>query len=100
VSLGRGFQRFPTGSNVELIVVSLIALMLLVFWLSRRLAFRSPSVRELKWDPLGKAWVGADTFISKSRLVREFREIVREPLPDPNDPRFKKWNMRERFPWG
>jgi hypothetical protein len=33
-------------------------------------------------------------------LVREFREIVREPLPDPNDPRFKKWNVQERFPWG
>ena len=34
------------------------------------------------------------------RLVLEFREIVREPVPDPNDPRFKNWNVRERFPWG
>lgn len=33
-------------------------------------------------------------------LFREFREIVREPLPDPSDPRFKKWDVRERFPWG
>ena len=33
-------------------------------------------------------------------LIREFREIVREPLPNPNDPRFKKWDVHERFPWG
>jgi hypothetical protein len=33
-------------------------------------------------------------------LISEFREIVREPLPDPNDPRFKQWDVRERFPWG
>ena len=34
------------------------------------------------------------------RLTLEFREIVREPLPDPTDPRFKKWDVGERFPWG
>jgi hypothetical protein len=36
------------------------------------------------------------------RLIAEFREIVREPLPERNDPRFKKWDVRERFPqnWG
>jgi hypothetical protein len=38
--------------------------------------------------------------VSGSRLVSEFREIVREPLPDPSDPRFKKWKGLERFPWG
>jgi hypothetical protein len=31
-------------------------------------------------------------------LVAEFRDIVREPLPEANDPGFKKWNARERFP--
>jgi hypothetical protein len=34
----------------------------------------------------------------QSRLVAEFREIAREPLPEPNDPGFKQWNARERFP--
>jgi ABC-type transport system involved in multi-copper enzyme maturation permease subunit len=34
----------------------------------------------------------------QSRLVAEFREIAREPLPEPNDPGFKKWNVQERFP--
>ena len=43
-------------------------------------------------NKVGKKW--------EQRLVSEFREIVREPLPDPHDPRFKKWDPRERFPWG
>lgn len=34
------------------------------------------------------------------KLVAEFREIVREPLPARNDPRFKHWKIDERFPWG
>jgi hypothetical protein len=45
-------------------------------------------------------WVEGVGEICETRLVREFREIVREPLPDPSDPRFKRWNVRERFPWG
>jgi hypothetical protein len=43
-------------------------------------------------------WDGANHW--KRRLNLEFREIVREPLPDPTDPRFKKWDVGERFPWG
>ena len=42
----------------------------------------------------------ADFVLSLNVLVREFREIGREPLPDPTDPRFKKWDVHERFPWG
>jgi len=55
---------------------------------------------ELNWDPGDMAWIKGAEGICQTRLVREFREIVREPLPDPSDPRFKRWNVRERFPWG
>ena len=34
------------------------------------------------------------------RLVSELREIAREPVPDRDHPGFKRWNPRERFPWG
>lgn len=36
----------------------------------------------------------------EGRLINEFRGIVREPIPDPLDPRYKSYNLRERFPWG
>lgn len=36
----------------------------------------------------------------EGRLTTELREIAREPLPDPDDARFKRWDVRERFPWG
>jgi ABC-type transport system involved in multi-copper enzyme maturation permease subunit len=97
-SLGRGFGRFPTGSFEELGIVSLIALVLLFRYL-RRSRRRAARMRELKWDPRTKAWIGDAAGIVHMRLVTEFREIVREPLPDPGDPRFKKWNVQERFPW-
>jgi ABC-type transport system involved in multi-copper enzyme maturation permease subunit len=73
-----GLQSFPTGSVLEVLLVSIGLFILLVYM------FRPGAT--------------ADSF--ERRLVFEFREIVREPLPDPNDPRFKQWNIRERFPWG
>lgn len=42
---------------------------------------------------------GLDPGLRENRLVAEFREIVQEPLPDLTDPRFKNWNVAERFPW-
>jgi hypothetical protein len=36
----------------------------------------------------------------EGRLTAELREIAREALPDLDDPRFKRWDVRERFPWG
>ncbi len=74
----RGFQSFPSGSLVEIIAVSCGTIVLLIFIIQSK---RASDSHEL-------------------RLVSEFREIVREPVPDPNDPRFKNWNVRERFPWG
>jgi hypothetical protein len=73
---------FPTGSLVEVALVSAGALIVLLVLLTRRKG---------SWDKANH-W--------ENRLTREFREIVREPLPDPTDPRFKKWDVRERFPWG
>jgi hypothetical protein len=80
-NLRRGFSRFPmfpTGSLVEVIFAA-IGLYLLAAYL-----VRPPQTLNM----------------IERRLVREFREIVREPLPDPADPRFKLWKVYERFPWG
>jgi hypothetical protein len=45
-------------------------------------------------------WIKGASGVCETRLIGQFRDIVREPLPEPSDPRFKKWLMRERFPWG
>jgi hypothetical protein len=34
----------------------------------------------------------------RDRLIAEMRSIAREPVPDPHDPRFKKWNFNDRLP--
>jgi hypothetical protein len=73
-----GLAGFPFGSYGELFVVSLIAIVIFLLFL------RSFS----------------EANVHRERLKAEFREIVREPIPDPRDSRFKQWNIRERFPWG
>lgn len=78
--LGRGLRGFPTGSILETVFVMFIAMV----WIIVSVSKSTVSVAS----------------ICEMRLISEFREIVREPLPDPSDPRFKKWNVRERFPWG
>ena len=98
-TVGRGFRGFPTGSPGELVFLSFFALWWL-FWMSRRDSVRAGRARNLRWNPAAQEWVADAAGIWETRLVREFREIVREPLPDPSDPRFKKWDVRERFPWG
>jgi len=97
-TLGRGFQRFPTGSLGETAIVLLIAVILLIV-LAKRARVQARRVQEMKWEPLAKDWVKGATELCETRLIREFREIVQEPLPDPSDPRFKRWNLQERFPW-
>jgi ABC-type transport system involved in multi-copper enzyme maturation permease subunit len=104
--LGRGFQRFPTGSVLELVIVSLLAFVLMLIWIGRIARRGSTHFPDLIWDPRGMSRRSRGSSLDsaagavEARLIREFREIVREPLPDPNDERFKKWNVRERFPWG
>jgi hypothetical protein len=88
-------------------------IMLWLWWIvlyaprSSRWAFPSGNVSEVILVPfLGLALLAAlrnervNSETLESRLVSEFREIVREPLPDPADPRFKQWQVRDRFPWG
>ncbi len=77
-----GFPNFPTGSPFELIVVAFLGGIFLLVLLARLLVGDPESARR------------------ERRLTHEFREIVREPIPDPSDPRFKKWDVKERFPWG
>jgi ABC-type transport system involved in multi-copper enzyme maturation permease subunit len=77
---------FPTGSTFEVVFVSLMGGLILLVFLGKWLL------------NMGKATHAARQW--ERRLVAEFREIVREPLPDPHDPRFKKWDGRGRFPWG
>jgi ABC-type transport system involved in multi-copper enzyme maturation permease subunit len=81
---------FPTGSQGEVWFVSFILVMALVP-LTLQSLFDGNS--ETGWG--NRVWKGWER-----RLVNEFRDIVREPLPDPDDPRFKQWKPGERFPWG
>jgi ABC-type transport system involved in multi-copper enzyme maturation permease subunit len=104
-----GFQRFPTGSLPEMLF-AFGCLVIWLIWLGKRLFMDGGQADDFKWDSQAKVWLpmrspfdtkGANwERIIGRRLIREFREIVREPLPDPSDPRFKKWNVLERFPWG
>lgn len=82
-TLARGLRGFPSGSFGELFFV----LFCICAWLIVSLSNKNPSRKNA-------------AIIREERLINEFREIVREPLPDPNDPRFKQWNVHERFPWG
>jgi len=73
-----GLSKFPSGSLEELLVVFSGGLILVAVFLRSR----------------------SNSRLLQRRLADEFREIVREPLPDPQDPRFWRWNVRERFPQG
>lgn len=102
------FQQFPTGSTFEVVAVLSFTAIFLITCLLRRLFANRGQVHNFTWDPQAMAWLPMTSFTKAqglhrtcgTRLVREFREIVREPLPDPSDPHFKKWNVHERFPWG
>ncbi|MCX6924653.1 MAG: hypothetical protein NT154_15780, partial [Verrucomicrobia bacterium] len=67
---------FPSGSVGELI---------LVFVLLAAVAI-AVAVARYQADPI------------EPRLFAEFRSVAQSPLPEPSDPRFKKWNILERFP--
>ena len=70
---------FPTGAPLEILLASIISLGLLLV-----LVVPSRTTPD-EWE---------------RRLVSEFREIAREPVPEVDDPRFKRWDHHERFPWG
>ncbi len=75
------WSSFPSGSTNQVVLASCAALLLLLSLLG--------------------AYLGLDKLRAprERRLVAEFRDIVREPLPDRDDRRFRKWNHHERFPW-
>lgn len=94
-SLGRGLREFPTGSIPEIVIVSVIALVFFALWYSNFRAQRTPGMkRSSKLERDLEQLRGP----SQLRLVKEFRDIVQDPLPDPKDPRFKEWDVKERFP--
>ena len=72
------FATFPTGSSGEILWASLGAAFLMISWL----CYLADWPKE---DATG------------DRLIREFRDIACEPLPERDDPAFKQWNPRERF---
>lgn len=71
---------FPTGSVAE---TCLVVFLFIIFWLIV-MAYRNEH-KEIR-----------------DKLITEFREIVREPVPAPDDPRFEQWREpgKTRFPWG
>jgi hypothetical protein len=81
---------FPTGSKGEIWFVSFILVVVVV-----PLTLRALFARKTRTGWASSVWRGQER-----KLVSQFRDIVREPLPDPDDPRFKKWNPHERFPLG
>jgi hypothetical protein len=81
---------FPTGSTGEIWFASFILVMVVV-----PLALWALFSVQPKTGRASSVWRS-----SERKLISQFRDIVREPLPDPDDPRFKTWNPQERFPWG
>jgi hypothetical protein len=75
---GRWLQDFPSGSVIEVVIVGLT----IAIFSTLRARFRESAL-----------------YVER-RLIVDFREIVREPVPEPNDSRFKQWIVQERFPWG
>jgi len=74
-----GLNRFPTGGPAEIFIAVFALLIFCAIGAGQSFGTYRPM---------------------EGRLMSEFREIVREPLPEPDDPRFKKWQPQERFPWG
>ncbi len=76
-AFGRGSGvHFPTGSPPELIFVGLFSFVMLC--VAATAQFSPNKMRQ--------------------RLIAELRSIAREPLPATQDPRFKKWDVRQRLP--
>jgi hypothetical protein len=112
-----GIQRFPTGSFPELVAAVAGTCLFMIIFLVRHYRADREWDHNFARDAPTKEWDGKLKFFGptrsfmdsrgakrertcRRRLIAEFREIVREPLPDPHDPRFKTWNAQERFPWG
>jgi hypothetical protein len=71
---------FPSGSVLEFVVVCILGVFAGV----------------LLWSGRGKQQ-GVERE-ARRRLILEMRVIATEPLPDPKDPAFEKWDSVQRFP--
>jgi len=77
--LGRGTASFPTGSMMESFVVCIFFFILLAsYFVAREMG-------------------NADENHTRMRLMSDMRAIAADPLPDPNDPAYKKWDGIDRL---
>lgn len=74
-NLHSGLRNFPSGTAGEFVLVFVLAAVVIGVAVYRR-----------QVNPIER------------RLFAEFRSVAQTPLPEPSDPRFKKWNILERFP--
>ena len=75
--LSRKGAQFPTGSTGEFVTVVVILVVVFVVYVAKR----------------------QDPSILRTRLIDSMRSIAQEPVPDPQDERFKKWkDVRQPFP--
>ncbi len=79
-SMLMGHKGFPSGSWTEFWFIMVLGVTLLASFLFKRLGLFKKTE-----EPIEKM------------LLSEFRLIAAEPLPDPKDPRLKRWKVGERL---
>lgn len=72
---------FPSGSAQELFLVGLVSILTCVYFCA---TYFFPGI--------------GPTDQIRQLLLADMRLIARQPVPEPRDPRFKKWNVRGRLP--
>lgn len=77
---GAGAAGFPSGSVLEFTLVCVIGLPLCAVYFDFRRVLQEELERDLR-----------------KRLTLEMRLIATEPIPDPNDPEYEKWESRQRL---
>ncbi len=75
--IGKTLSQFPTGGIGEVIFIG-FGFFIWILFLSSRF-FREQVV------PM------------QTNLIQEMRSVATDPVPDPQDPRYKKWSPKERF---
>lgn len=71
-----GIKEFPSGHLMEIIIISIIALVVLCCLIYKKECYKDTSSYKLRM-----------------MFLRDFRQIVSTPLPNPNDPNLKKWDF-------
>jgi len=79
-SIGRVFGRvseFPTGSSGELIMIGFFCIIIIVIGANRY----------------------SEHATMRDQLITGLRSIAQQPVPDPEDPRLKGWDMKQPLPY-